>query len=123
MVDASIVGDFWAAVINGALVITSLGVIFTVMGGFIHFAISWSSFMRDWQGHKPKDGRKETVGIVARLENLEEGLKKVKSEVSPNGGKSVKDTVNKINSRLEEGNQMFIDLSARITKIEDKIEL
>lgn len=123
MVDAALVGTFWASVINGALVLTSLGVVFGVLAGGIRFAISWNSFIKDWQGTHPNDGRRETVGVIARLENLEEGLSKVKAEVSPNSGKSIKDTVNKINSRLQEGNEMFNELSARIDTIEEKIGL
>jgi hypothetical protein len=86
--------------------------------------VTWENFITDWNGDpEPEDGRKPTPGVIARLELVESGLRKVKSEVSPNGGKSIKDVVNRIENRLEEGNEKFDSLDRRIDTIEGKIDL
>jgi hypothetical protein len=79
--------------------------------------------MRDWKGDIKSDGRAATPGVIARLEQLESGLRTVKAEVKPNGGKSLKDVVNRIETRLEEGNQKFESLDSRITRVEETIDL
>jgi hypothetical protein len=87
------------------------------------FSITWTEFIKDWKGDHPTDGRAPTPGVIARLEQLESGLRTVKAEVKPNGGKSLKDVVNRIETRLEEGNQRFESLDSRITRVEETIDL
>lgn len=103
--------------IGGGIALVS-GVLLTLW----KFSITWTEFIKDWKGDHPTDGRTPTPGVIARLEQLESGLRKVKSEVSPNGGKSIKDVVNRIETRLEEGNQKFESLDSRLTRIEETID-
>lgn len=109
-------------VILGA-VLTIKNVIAPVWRGFKRAIVAWEDFITDWKGDpNPEDGRKPTPGVIARLEVVEDGLFKLKSELSPNGGKSVKDVVNRIETRLEEGNQKFDSLDSRIAHIERTID-
>ena len=70
------------------------------------------SFFRDWEGTAAVPGRDAVPGVMERLNKLD-------GELSRNSGKSVKDTVNRIEKRLEEGNQIFKSLDSRIQKLEE----
>jgi hypothetical protein len=113
-----------AAMLAGQLTLIGGGIAFAfgVLFTLWKFSIGWNDFMRDWKGDNHDDGRAKTPGVIARLETLEAGLRKVRSEVSPNGGKSIKDVVNRIENRLEEGNEKFDSLDSRITRVEGRIE-
>jgi hypothetical protein len=69
------------------------------------------SFMRDWEGTAAEPGRDAVPGVMERLNRLD-------GELSRNGGKSVKDTVNRIEKRLIEGDKKFDDLYSRVTELE-----
>lgn len=73
-------------------------------------------FTLDWFGDEGDAVHPARPGVLARLNKLE-------GELSKNGGKSVKDTVNRIEQRLEEGNKMFSQLDQRVAQIEEKIDL
>lgn len=113
-----------AALFAGQITLISGGLVFIfgVLFSIWKFSIAWNDFMRDWKGDIHDDGRAPTPGVIARLEQLETGLRSVKAEVKPNGGKSLKDVVNRIETRLEEGNQRFDSLDSRITRVEGTIE-
>jgi hypothetical protein len=51
-----------------------------------------------------------------------ERITKLEAELSHNGGKSVKDVVNKINTRLEDGNERFEALERRVGTVEETIK-
>lgn len=108
-------------VILGA-VLTIKNIVAPIWRGFKKTLIAWEKFLEDWNGERYDDGRENAPGVIARLEKLESGLRSVKIEVKPNGGKSLKDVVNRIETRLEEGNQTFESLDSRITRIEGRIE-
>ena len=69
------------------------------------------SFMRDWDGTPAEPGRDAVPGVMERLNRLD-------GELSRNGGKSVKDVVNRIEKRLVEGDKKFDDLYSRVTDLE-----
>ena len=71
-------------------------------------------FVRDWHGEPATAGRDAVPGVMERLNNIDGELKR-------NGGKSVKDTVNRIEQRLVDGDKKFDDLYTRIIKLEDKL--
>jgi hypothetical protein len=114
-----------AALLAGQITLIGGGIAFAfgVLFSIWKFSIAWNDFMRDWKGTVHDDGRAPVTGVIARLENLENGLRTVKAEVKPNGGKSIKDVVNRIETRLEEGNEMFDSLDTRIDRIERRIDL
>jgi hypothetical protein len=74
----------------------------------------WKEFMRDWAGEPARDGRDAVPGVMERLNNIDGELKR-------NGGKSIKDTVNRIEKRLIEGDRKFEELAARIAELEQKV--
>ncbi len=68
-------------------------------------------FIRDWNGTPQEPGRDAIPGVMERLNRLD-------GELSRNGGKSVKDTVNRIEKRLVEGDKQFYDLYSRVSDLE-----
>lgn len=81
---------------------------------FKSWATNWEQFMVDWSGEPAREGRDAVPGVMSRLN-------KIDGELSRNGGRSIKDTVNRIEKRLKEGDARFDELSERITKLEDKL--
>jgi hypothetical protein len=71
-------------------------------------------FMRDWKGSSEEPGRDAVPGVMERLNRLD-------GELSKNGGKSVKDTVNRIEKRLIEGDKKFTNLELRTKVLEDRL--
>lgn len=55
---------------------------------------TWHNFMRDWEGEEAAIGRDATPGVMERLNKLD-------GELSNNGGKSLKDTVQRIEKRQD----------------------
>ncbi len=71
-------------------------------------------FIRDWQGTPAEPGRDAVPGVMERLNNIDGELKR-------NGGKSVKDTVNRIEKRLVDGDKKFDDLYTRVIHLEQGV--
>ena len=74
----------------------------------------WKAFMRDWAGEPAREGRDAVPGVMERLNNIDGELKR-------NGGKSIKDTVTRIEKRLIEGDRKFEELALRIAELEKKV--
>jgi hypothetical protein len=88
---------------------------------------TWENFMDDWFGEEGRPGVKKRAGVMERLATLDHELK-------PNGGGSIKDAVNRIESdvkelssdtkgikkRLEDGDKRFDQIEDRLNKLEDK---
>ena len=72
-------------------------------------------FLHDWEGTPAEPGRDAVPGVMERLNRLD-------GELSKNGGKSVKDVVNRIEKRIEAGNKMFESLDRRVSALEERIE-
>lgn len=71
-------------------------------------------FMRDWKGTPQEPGRDAVPGVMERLNRLD-------GELSKNSGKSVKDTVNRIEKRLIDGDKKFTELELRTQVLEDRL--
>jgi hypothetical protein len=54
-----------------------------------------SHFLDDYSGQPARDGLPERPGVMARLQSVEELVAKVVAETTPNGGKSLRDAVNR----------------------------
>lgn len=76
---------------------------------------TWEQFMLDWAGESARDGRDAVPGVMERLNNIDGELKR-------NGGKSVKDTVNRIEKRLVAGDKKFESIEQRVCDIESKLK-
>lgn len=55
---------------------------------------TWHKFIRDWEGEEAGIGRDAVPGVMQRLNKLD-------GELSNNGGKSLKDTVDRIEKRQD----------------------
>ena len=78
-------------------------------------------FLRDWNGEAAEPGRDRVPGVMERLNNID-------GELKHNGGSTMKDAVkrientqkeiiqtqNKIDARLDEGNQRFKNLEQEV---------
>lgn len=74
---------------------------------------TWEQFMDDWAGEPARDGRDAIPGVMERLNNID-------GELRRNGGKSMKDTVTRIEKRLIDGDKKFNDLYSRVDSLEKK---
>jgi|TARA_R110000803_G_scaffold20593_5_gene52826 hypothetical protein len=74
---------------------------------------TWEKFMRDWAGTDAEPGRDAVPGVMQRLN-------KIDGELSHNGGKSIKDVVDRIDKRLVDGDKKFDDLYSRLDKLDKK---
>lgn len=61
---------------------------------------SITHFLDDWFGEEARPGVKERPGVMKRLENFQHDLDKIKHELWPNSGGSLRDAVD----RLEKAN-------------------
>jgi hypothetical protein len=80
--------------------------------GWIH---TWEQFMEDWAGTEARPGRSATPGVMERLNRID-------GELTRNGGKSVKDTVNRIDRRMADGDKKFDELTTRLEAVEKKVK-
>ena len=77
--------------------------------------------MDDWFGEESRPGVPGRDGVMQRLLGIE-------LEVKPNGGGSIKDAVNrieakvqKVDDRLEDGNQRFDYIEERLASLEENL--
>ena len=78
---------------------------------------SLNLFLVDWTGEEERPGRSAVPGVMERLNNIDGQLKN-------NGGGSLKDAidriecrVNRIDQRLHDGDQEFMDLHNEINRL------
>ena len=81
---------------------------------------TWESFIRDWAGEEEAPGRDRVPGVMERLNDIDGALKN-------NGGTSVKDAVDRIETKLEDidvrladGDKKFDDIYKQLKNIKDK---
>ena len=75
---------------------------------------TWSRFIIDWEGSDADSGRDAVPGVMARLNKLD-------GELSHNGGKSVKDVVNRLERRQDKLEKKLEE--AEITRSQNQIVL
>lgn len=105
-------------IVTGALI--SLGIVLRPAYKRTKEFFSWiERFMRDWEGEEESPGRDRVPGVMERLNKLD-------GELSQNGGKSTKDTVNKLLKNQEQvvKNQdmmieAFVEMGERLISIEN----
>lgn len=76
---------------------------------------TWEQFLNDWAGEEARPGRSRVPGVMERLNNIDGQLKH-------NGGSSIKDAVDRIETRLIKGDNKFDELSQRVSNLEDRLE-
>ena len=105
-------------IVAGALI--SLGVLLRPAYKKTKDFFDWlERFKRDWEGEPAEPGRDAVPGVMQRLNRLD-------GELSQNGGKSTKDTVNKLLSNQEEVIKVngmlleaFVEMGERLISIEN----
>ena len=98
-------------IVAGALI--SIGVLLTPLYKKVKRFMQWMDhFMRDWEGEEASPGRDEVPGVMQRLNKLD-------GELSQNGGKSTKDTVNKLYANQELVMEAFVEMGERLIAIEN----
>jgi hypothetical protein len=75
---------------------------------------TWGKFILDWEGSEAEPGRDAVPGVMARLNKLD-------GELSHNGGKSVKDVVNRLEKRQDKLEKKLEE--AEITRSQNQIVL
>ena len=84
--------------------ITALVALAAAVAGLMAWGIRWAwrilrqtaHFLDDWRGEPERDGLAAKPGVMARLGSLEELVARVAAETTPNGGKSLRDVVGRI---------------------------
>ena len=105
-------------IVTGALI--SLGIVLRPAYKRTKEFFRWvDRFMRDWEGEEASPGRDRVPGVMERINKLD-------GELSQNGGKSTKDTVNKLLKNQEQvvRNQdmmieAFVEMGERLISIEN----
>lgn len=85
--------------------ITAVGAAISVLTRGVKWMLkTWrklGDFLEDWNGEEARPGHARQPGIPERLSTLEADLAAVKAQVSPNGGGSLLDKVDKIKTAVE----------------------
>lgn len=113
---------FWIILSAATSGIFYLAIIVSPFYKKIHRFSRWlDQFMRDWEGDPEAPGRSRTPGVMERLNKLD-------GELSNNGGRSTKDTVDKllqnqqdvidVQQKMLEG---FVEMGERLIAIENYI--
>lgn len=76
----------------------------TAVAALVHRAVRpVRDFLEDWAGEAARPGIAARQGVMSRLQVMEDRLQRVEREVRPNGGKSIKDQVARIERALDAG--------------------
>lgn len=98
-------------IVAGALI--SLGVLLSPLYKKVKRFTQWlDRFMRDWEGEGGEPGRDRVPGVMERLNKLD-------GELSNNGGKSTKDTVDKLLNNQTILMDAFVEMGERLIAIEN----
>lgn len=71
-------------------------------------------FTRDWFGEPARPGHKAIPGVMHRLQKLE-------SELSHNGGSSMKDSLKRVEDKINQIDGRLVEGDERMTSIEKRI--
>lgn len=109
------------------MILTASGWIATILGAWFAVATfiapffkkvrklieALEQFVEDWSGTPAKPGRDEVHGVMERLNRID-------GELRNNGGSSLKDAVDRIEARIEKGDQLFIEIQKDIHELKKK---
>lgn len=107
---------------NVAILSAILGVIVLIVKviypfiKFIKNFFNWiERFRRDWEGEESVLGRDRTAGVMERLNRLD-------GELSRNSGKSLKDVVVRLETKLDKIIKNIDDIEVRQCEIKNKLD-
>lgn len=85
----------------------------------------FDEFMEDWNGAAARPGVPHRPGVMERLSSQDDALQcindrlvNVELEINPNGGKSLKDIVHRVDGNLKHVRGVMDDLGVRVTRLE-----
>jgi hypothetical protein len=106
-----IVGILSAIIVVVVIAIKVLSKPMRAIKGFL----SWvNKFRRDWEGEPADDGRDAVLSVMARLNFLD-------GELSRNGGKSLKDVVVRLETKLDKLGKRLDVIEIRQKDIQDSV--
>jgi hypothetical protein len=76
---------------------------------------AWERFMKDWAGEEARPGRTAIPGVMERLNRID-------GQLHNNGGHSLKDSMDRIEERLKDGDEEFKKISSKINEIEKDLK-
>lgn len=79
------------------------GVAFEAWRRWRKFDRGFQTFLNDWNGKPARPGVAEVKGVMERLADQDAQLSFIKHELSFNSGLSVKDVVNRMERKMNEG--------------------
>ncbi|QWF81127.1 hypothetical protein [Amycolatopsis sp. CA-230715] len=91
----------WGGVVVGGA--GTLAGLWRVIRAFARVVRKLSHFADDWFGQEARPGVPERPGVMARLESIEDYVRSVQHEVVPNSGASLRDAVDRIESKTRSG--------------------
>lgn len=80
-----------------------------------HLMATTDHFLRDWAGEPAEPGRDKVPGVMERLN-------KIDGELSRNGGKSVKDTINRVEKDVSQLRAILTEFAVRLEVVERAVE-
>jgi hypothetical protein len=92
-----------AWIIAAGAVVAALGVLLAAGRAVWKWGRRVDNFFEDWAGEPGRPGVPARLGVMARLETIEDRLGAVEHELRPNSGKSLHDKVTRIHEATVEG--------------------
>lgn len=71
----------------------------------MHLVEEVKDFLGDWKGEPERPGVPRRPGVLERLEEHDNDLRAIRTEVKPNGGASLRDAVNRTEGKVNEVNK------------------
>jgi hypothetical protein len=98
-----------------------------IVTGFAVFAARWVvrillrtvQFLHDWEGEPEREGVAARPGVMLRLRSVEDSLATVLTEVSPNGGGSLRDIVHQTAADVSDIKDEQARVSAELTRMQN----
>lgn len=90
---------------------TAIGGVALLLRGAARRGKRFADFLDDWNGEPARSGVAERPGVMQRLASIE-------GELRPNGGGSIRDAVNRLESGQEATIARLASMEARLTALE-----
>ena len=99
----------WALIITGGgiVLVLSRGLL-ALWGAVRPLWVNVGAFLEDWRGEDARPGRAARPGVLERIAAIESATEvhgRTLAELRPNGGGSIKDTINRIDRRTKHLNE------------------
>lgn len=111
--------------------ITAAVALGTALLGIFAFCARWAwkllmrivRLLDDYFGEPEREGVPARPGVMVRLKSVEDSLVHVVTETSPNGGKSIRDMVDRTAGDVAEVKTDVATLDGKVTQLAGRVEL